>query len=321
MSSYYMINATPGHAIYTFPSNWAESKHDGEFIVRSHTTDLTLKKDDRFASFIEEPKADYNSEKIIMANTGIFQKVESTPTQPTNQEAAVNESRKRRGLTQFNYYLHNIKFTEGEPFTKFKFLDDYTYSLIKIYKRYLKPTRHFSRNITTLDKVDYETLQKERIFFERTLFGKLINALPYQNRLQFLLFSIDKFGKADLRDVKISDAFPLLKDFVGSGVISLGKTLINSNRLIQGMSDLFGDNADIGFADESELKKRKGKNITRIDFLTPQVELFEELFSISDSFEDLFSQKELKTGTKDKELFNKLFRKRFWPVDLNTDNQ
>lgn len=262
MSSYYMINATPGHAIYTFLSNWSEGRHDGTFIVRSHRTELNLKKDDLFASFIEDPKADYNSEKIVMANTGIFEKVESTPTQPTNKEVAINESRKRRGLSQFSYYLHNIKFTEGEPFTKFKFLDDYSYSLLKIYKRYLKPTRHFSRNITTLDKIDFETLQKERIFFERTLFGKLINALPYQNRLQFLLFSIDKFGKADLRDVRISDAFPLLKDFVGSGVISLGETLINSSKLIEGMSEIFGDDADIGFSDEADLKKtRSGESI------------------------------------------------------------
>lgn len=320
MSSYYMINATGGHATYTFPSTWQNSKHDGSFIVRSHTNNLNLREDDLFASFIEEPRATYNSEKIIMANTGIFKKVDSTPTSPTRHEAAINESRKKRGLIQFNYFLHNIKFTEGEPFKKYKFLDDYGYSLIKIYKRYLKPSRHFSRNITTLDKVDFETLKKERIFYDRTLFGKLINAIPYQNRLQFLLFSIEKFGKADLRDVPLSDAFPYLKEFVGSGVIKLGEILINSKKLITEMSQIFGDDIDVGFAKEEDIKRVKSKSAHKIDHINPQVELFEELFSISTDFEELFSKKELKTSRADKELFNKLFRKRFWPVDLNTDN-
>lgn len=315
--AHYIINATPGHASADFVGNWQEEQHNGNFFLRNSNVQPGLRVGDEFVSFVADPNSTYNSEIIVMANKGIFKRVATFGDLPTNKELAKNDARVSKGLQPLKYYKHEITFEGAYPFTKYKYLDDYTYSLQKIYKRYIKPVRHFSHSITSINLGDFETLVKERIFIERTIFGKLINSIPYTNRLEFLLYAIEKFGNADLREISPIEALPDLKKIVRSGVIELGKYMVESQKLVEEMESIFGSNANVGFA--NNLTTDINKDPIVIDSLKMQANLFNAVFSINHDFDSLFSSQNFELSKDDRDYFKSAFSKRFWPVDLTPD--
>lgn len=317
---YFMINATAGHAHIDLPSNWQSNEHKGQIAFRNINRNPRIKIEDEFISFKDNDHFSFISEKHILTTKGIISSIKTVEDNKlSDYERKVNEARANKKLPKLKYFNHEVEFKKGIPFTDYKYLDDYSYSLIKIYKRFIKPARHFSRSVTELPKIDYETLDKERIFVQRTMFGRLINALPYPNRLQFLLFAIETFNSPDLREVQLSRAFPFLKDFVGSGVIKMGHYLIKSQEMINNLK-LFDQEFEVGFENnltiEGSLNKLTGE--TNIDYINDQVYLFNQVFSISNNFEKLFSMDDI--NPVDTSVFEIAFRRRSWPVDLNTDN-
>jgi len=320
----YMINATQGHAVVTLPK-LIKDKYNGKFEIRNSTPKIKIHQNDEFASIVNNHETIFLSEKVEMLNRGYVSSVTNIETkQLTERELDENRRRAKRGKNPLRYYIHTIKFEEATPFSHYKFLDDYTYSLLKIYKRYIRPVRHFSRVITELPVEDFETLKKERIFVERTLFGRLINALPYQNRLQFILYAIDKFNEADLRKIHFSKIYPDLKEFVGTGVVQMGKHLIQSQNLIKKHSKIFLDDTKIGFGydidvENLEIEDPKKRKQDKVDYIDSQAFLFQEVFSIEEDFNDLFSMDKFQISKDDRTLFDNIFSKRAWPIDYNTD--
>src|ERR1700749_203086 len=320
----FLINATDGHAEMVLPDKKPIDRHDGFFQIRDHKTRIRIKQHDQFATIIDNFETSFNCEKIELYNKGFVKSIDVEIAKELNErEQRINYYRIKKKLTQYKFYIHTVKYEGASIFKKHSFLDDYTYSLLKIYKRYVKPARHFGRVITELPEVDFETLQKERIYVDRTLFGRLINALPYQNRLQFILFIIDEFKEADLRKIKFSAAFPLLKEFVNSGVIETGKYLIKSEELIERSREIFNGDLDIGFAYEDYLinksETQRSKEIPQIDYIKGQANLFRDVFNIDENFDELFTGEHLNYSKEDREIFDKTFNQRAWPVDLNTD--
>ena len=303
--SYVMINATNERAKIDAPIE-NKSKYDGKFIIRNYLQELSIKSGDHFASF-------YNKKKDIkMLNKGLVKSVRvSLTTDYTQTEYKLRQRIIDQGKIPSSVFIHEIDFVETTNFHNYVFLDDYTYSLLKIYKRYLNPVKHFSNTVTDLPKVDFDTLDNERVFVDRTLFGRLINALPYENRLQFLLYSIDYFQEPDLTKVPFSEAFPLLKDFVESGIIKMGKYMIKAQELIRDNQDVFKGNLDFIFIDNNDRRYQ-----TYNDSLNEQAELFKSLFETSDNFNLMFSRDEV---NGENELFNSIFNRRAWPVDLNRE--
>lgn len=318
--SLYMINATQKHAKFSFHGNWINDKHDGTFDIRNQKEkDFEVQEGDSFISFIEAPKSTSIYDKYLMGNKGKVLNVISRGSPLTEYEAKLSQERIKAGKPALKYFNHTITFKDASPFTKNKYLDDYTYSLLKIYKRYLHPVRHFSRQVTKLEKSDHDTLVKEKVYYERTVFGKLINALPYQNRLEFMLFSLKMFNQPDLRGIPISSATPFLKDFVGSGIITIGEFLVESKKILNNLTDVFKEGIDVGFIEEGSIGNNKSKiDKKEIDYLLPQAQIFEQLFEI-DEFATIVSSQELISKNVDVKRFNKLFGKRAWPIDISNE--
>lgn len=316
--STYMINATAGHAEIDYPLAQTKDKYNGVFTIRNSKTRVSVSYNDEFTSIIDNSESDYYCEKIELLNKGYIKSVKTEEAKElTDGEKKDNEKRIKKKLKPLKYYIHKVHFEEAVPFKTHRFLDDYTYSLLKIYKRYVRPGRHFGRVITELPSVDFDTLKEERIYVDRTLFGRLINSMPYQNRLQFLLFIIEEFNEADLRKIPFSQAFPLLKDFVGTGIVEMGKYLIKAEELINDNKAIFKNNTNVGFAYEADLKpivsnkkREKKKEPFKIDIISEQVELFKNVFEIDNDFNELFSSNELNYKKADRELFDKTFNKR-----------
>ena len=321
-----MINATQGHA--SIEKKMPEAKQSSKALLNGsvfkiHNTQrrIRIDKEDEFSCFVDNDSY-YTTEKYKLIYKGLINSVDSIEnTELTNDELSENERRKEKKLKPLKYYDHFVEFSEVSSFHTYEYLDDYAYSLTKIYKRYINPIVHFRQSITELPKLDFETLQKERIYVSRTLFGRLINALPYENRLQFLLYSVEHFNESDLRKIPFSKAFPLLKEFVSTGIIQSGKHLIKSEELIK-KHYLFNQENNIGFSYENEIESiNKKETDFQIDNIFEQAELFRNTFEIDGDFDKLFSFDDLENNAADVKIFDKLFSKRAWPVDLNTEER
>lgn len=317
-----MINGTLGHANIKVQ----DAQSSGAIMFRSDSAKNRMRIGDEFVSLVDNPEAQFVTEKIQLLNKGHINKINS-PIRIPLKFLLPHELRKRSqnikyGRKPTNFYQHTITFTDASPFKKYKFLDDYSYSLLKVYKRYIKPLRHFSKVVTEIPETDFETLKNEKIFIDRTVFGRLINALPYPNRLQFMLFCIEKFNQADLRKIHFSRATPYLIKFVG-GVVDMGKYLNTSIEILNQHQDLFGDSKEMAFQDEenriislNRSTKETKKNIS--DNIYLQSRLFSELFEMG-NFDELFSIHESEKKQNENSEFEKIFSQRPWPVDLNTD--
>jgi hypothetical protein len=101
-------------------------------------------------------------------------------------------------------YQYRIISDSFEPYRKYNELDDYAYSLQRIF-RYQNPERQFRRTFTALETEDIVTLEKEWIFISRTILGRLINALPRLNKLEFVSQAILEFNTDDLRKVSYTN--------------------------------------------------------------------------------------------------------------------
>lgn len=325
MSSF-IINTTNNKATYHFSKNWQNDKHDGSFTIRDSSPVPVIKVDNSFVSFISNSTSKNVFENYQMANKGVVNKVQTIPSNLNSKEIEINKRLIESGKNELKMYEHSYYFLEANPFTKNTFLDDYTYSLLKIYRRYLKPIKHFSFAVTKIENNDLETFENEEIYYERTLFGKLINSLPYHNRIEFILFSLNEFKTSNLNDIPISSSLPYLMDFVDSGVLTLGKYLVETKRILSNLDNLFSDINQVGFIEEEMLNKEQDSlvnmednNLASSNLIVPQANLFEDLFSLDfniQSFNKIFKQK---SNTESLARFTELFRKRGWPIDVTND--
>lgn len=327
--AYYIINATSGHSVIQEDTNNNETTRQGNFVVRNTRPVSRLKQSDQFAMFIGNDDSIYRSERVQFFNRSNVEKVSTERSSDlTQEEIQGNERRTKRGLEPLQYFEHTVKYVDGDAFTQHKFLDDYSYSLLKVYKNYIDPYRHFSKKVTEIPKTDFRTLENESIYVARTLFGRLINALPFKNRLQYLIYCIEHFNQTDLRKIPFSQAFPVLKEFVGSGIIQTGNMLTSAQEMVDQASDVFGEHSEIYFGydqDEEFLKlitengdAGKIENFKAQDSLAEQAGKFEKVFALSEEFNDLFSEEGIEIDEERVKKFDKAFSKRAWPVDYNT---
>ncbi|MBA4241485.1 MAG: hypothetical protein C0448_12225 [Sphingobacteriaceae bacterium] len=322
----YMINATENHAYLDLTEDYdPRDKHEGKFIYRNQKEEISIKPGDHFASLTNSISLNSLDKKAQLFNKGIIENVYTIEDKSlTKREREINLARIKDGKKPIKYFRHTLDFTDAESFKTHKSLDDYSYSLLKIYKRYINPVRHFSRVVTELPKSDYETLELERIYIERTLFGRLINSIPYENRLQFILIAVNQFKKADFREIPLADALILLKDFVSSGLIKMGEYLIESQKLIKNNYELFGDIEKVGFISpdifNSNEELKEDHLDLKTDYIESQSKLFNRLFEIDTDFDSLFSIAGFEIKQNEKMEFRKIFSESSWPIDLTFDN-
>ncbi|WP_179334564.1 hypothetical protein [Winogradskyella costae] len=227
------------------------------------------------------------------------------------------------------FYNHKINLINKGEFEETPYLEDYTYSLLGI-ENYKDPQRHFANKITALNKNDFETLYKERIYASRTVLGRLIHALPQENRLEFILIAMEKFNTPELKDITCSIGLRFLNNYLNNHILELGKFLIASKAILE--NDLLDviDSSSIGF-DNDGFRDRTGltdkldvfeeslkmSEINSGDTIIQQAELFEEVLAYSEitqsTIKDILENHQ---RTSSEIRFNKLFENRRWPINI-----
>ena len=209
-------------------------------------------------------------------------------------------------IPQFEYIISSTSFKE---FYSYVYLEDYSYSLEKVY-RYQAPILHFRRAYTLLDENDANTLQNEWIYVSRTVFGRLLNALPRINKLDFITQIINEFETDDLKKISYLNGLKYLKEYIEERVLTRGKYIVQSRDIIKSnLNKIISDTQDIGFI---------LKNESQVS-LIKQANLFDKVFELQDTF--IKVKEKLAYVEKQKpeamEHFYKIFENTTWPIDLN----
>jgi hypothetical protein len=211
---------------------------------------------------------------------------------------------------EFEYFRHTIPVKIHKKFLENNLLDEYMYSLIAV-RNFSNPSIHFRHKVTSLNHNDYETIDRQMIYVTRTVFARLINALPRENRLDFVMKSIAEFDTVDLRTVPFLKAIDFLKIYVEENFLSQGRLLLGIDSLLnKGFTNLKLPIEQFSFASPDESKFIE-------DNILKQASLFRELFSIDENF-NLINKvlKGLPNNKETEERFNALFRNKAWPIIL-----
>ena len=227
----------------------------------------------------------------------------------SDKDLEVNEERRRKNLSPLS---KSFKYTvsvnpQGELVTNNR-LGDLAYSLQAV-GLYAKPFRHFQKQYRTIEEFDYETVVAGHLYIARTAFGKIANALPRANRMEFTILSMEKFGSEDLIGIDYLQALDFLFDYVERKILNPGTFVIETDALLEKVFE--NKNVPyqrIGFLDSDEAVP---------DSIREQANIFRELFDQGGS-KDLLA--EIKDGVFEnaniEKRFSSVFNKSRWPVYL-----
>lgn len=266
----------------------------GSFIITSALEELTINKDDEV--IIASPLKD----DLNFISEGKITKVNSVQKLPILKQS--------NNLSPRDRYQHNFQIEILKDLKGHNLLSDLEYSIKAVY-RFNKPIVHFQQQFRDLTQNDYDTIVKGWVYVTRTIFGKLANAIPRQNKLEFMLQAMDHFSTIDFKDVPLFEGVSFLYDYINKRILSRGRLLVETKNLMQKhLSDIIPIE-EIGFFNPENSKS---------DNLSEQAGLFSKLFLLEDKSD---IRKFIKKNTSEdaylEERFLQIFKHETWPIDLS----
>ena len=224
---------------------------------------------------------------------------------PSIEEIAKSaEARRPRPADSYHHYF---SYLIDKQLNQNNTLTDLEYSLESV-NNFSEPIRHFQTQYRKLIEDDFETIVNGWIYATRTVFGKLVNSIPRQNKLEFMLQAIDRFDTIEFKSVPLLDGLDFLNEFIETRILSRGKLLVATNRLIsKKLNDLF-DKDEVGFIDPMTEKSNR---------IAPQAAIFEQLLALENDVNLKTNLNKAIHANEDLESrFEKQFSKKSWPIDL-----
>jgi hypothetical protein len=223
----------------------------------------------------------------------------------TQAEINENNRRARLGLAPIPpRNKHTVHISPKQQLQNINRFDDLVYSLLAV-KNYARPMAHFQRQYRGLSQIDYDTIIKDWLYVARTAFGKLVNALPNDVKLEFMLIVMRDFKTMNFTKLQYDDVFDKLEEYIEGHILSQGRLLIETERMLREIGAPAGK---IGFYDEENLKT---------DLVQTQARLFQDLFAV-DPGNTLIQ--EIKTEierNEEERRFDQIFKDRAWPLYID----
>lgn len=187
-------------------------------------------------------------------------------------------------------------------------LSDLEYSLQSVY-RFSKPIVHFQQQFRNLTKQDYDTIVRGWIYYSRTAFGKLVNSIPRQNKLELMLQAMDHFSTVNFKDVSLYQGLDFLYKYIDKRILSRGRLLIETNNLLKKhLSDILPQE-EIGFYNP---ENKKTDNISK------QAGIFEDLFKLEKQSDvRKLIRENISEDSQLEQRFMQIFKLETWPIDLS----
>lgn len=224
---------------------------------------------------------------------------ELKPAQNINQKIKTKPQRPK--------YLHKFEYKIESLLEKNNLLSELEYSL-QFVENHNKPAVHFFQQYRNILTPDFETITNGWVYATRTVFGKLVNALPRQNRLEFALHAMDNFQTIDLASINILKGLNFLFEYIEKRILSRGRLLIATDNLLHfQLKDHMPAN-EVAIIDPDTEEKLN---------ISAQATLFKKLFELEGQQSiETFLKKTVHDNPDIEARFQKIFKRRSWPIDL-----
>lgn len=172
-------------------------------------------------------------------------------------------------------------------------------------------TKKYFNSIKKIKLDDYLNIIDNNFFISRTMFAKIINALPYENRQELSMeFQRVFFPKKKIIPDYMA-ALEILRDFIVEKIYTQGNLLINTYKIASESNIEHFKSINLGFRrDNDPIMDKK-----EFDNLAKQSKRFEALFKYDNSgafWKEIFNQID---KNKDSEYrYNTRFSKLQWPI-------
>lgn len=295
-------------------------------VIENNDSALSVLEGDQYILLDKEDNKEY-----VFRNFGHIAEIDEPKViPPTAYELRENEMRKSTDLPPLTRYMHVLEVEVEKRLTDNNELDDYAYSLLAV-DNYLKPEAHFRHRLTRLRGFDYQTITQGLIYVSRTAFGRLVNAMPVENKYDFLLYAIDRFGKLEFKNIDYIEAVDLLQQYIEQNILSQGRYLVESERILREELKESGVPMNVvGFGkmeedDEGAIRsapaRRTYGNRNEIkdmpDLLTPQARHFHSLFYYENEKNVMRRLREsVALFQQGEDRFRDVFAKQNWPIDM-----
>ena len=272
----------------------------GSFFIKSEMEDIGVREE--MSVIVARPEG----EDLKFESEGIIDRVKNIETIRPSREKIDKAKAEGRPLPK-NEYHHYFDISILKALKLTNLLSDLEYSL-KFVDRFNKPIVHFQQQVRELNEKDFETIINGYIYTARTAFGKLINSIPRENKLEFMLQAMNRFDTIDFRKVPLEDGLSFLQQYIGLRILNRGRLLVETNNLIkQNLGDLVKPD-EIGFRHPDTGKE---------NLLSEQASVFVKIFELEKKSD--FKTAVNKAIGENSELeirFKKMFERETWPIDL-----
>jgi hypothetical protein len=272
----------------------------GSFSIESDLETIDIKKNNHF--LLIKP---YQKE-LVFTNKGTITNLSNVETIKPGLDA-IEAARKKNQPNPKDRFRHTYNYSIDKILIDNNNLDDLKYSL-KSVDNFGKPQVHFQQQFRQLKENDFSTIVNGYIYTARTVFGKLVNSIPRQNKLEFMLLAMEKFNTIDFVKISLLDGIEFLNEYINRRILSRGRLLVATDNLItRNLKDQVDLN-EIGFIDEETGNEKN---------LKAQADIFKKIFDVqkNSNFLELIQT----TIQQNKEIethFFKIFKTQTWPIDL-----
>ncbi len=202
--------------INPIPSNVAVNRRQKRsFFISSAVNELSIRNDDKLIIAAPIYKDLKFTEEAVVTKTGDVRIIK-----PSLKEVEENNKASKPPLKE--KYEHPFELEIIKQLSENNTLNDLEYSLQSVYS-YHKPIVHFQQQFRALNKNDFETIVNGWVYSARTVFGKLANAMPRQNKLELMLQAMDKFNTVDFAKISLLEGLNFLYDYIDRRILSRGR--------------------------------------------------------------------------------------------------
>lgn len=240
---------------------------------------------------------------LVFTNTAFITKVGDIKPAPLSPSGSKTVTAKEEKLKYHHYFNFEVK-SELKHNNK---LSELEYSM-HLVDNYHAPDIHFHSQIRNVPSMDYETIVNGWVYATRTIFGKLVNSLPRQNKLEFMIQAMDHFSTIDFKETSLLEGLHFLYQYIEQRILSRGRLLVATDGIMRGsLKDILPADK-VGFIDP--------ENLT-VHNISSQAEIFKKLFDMEKQKNlKVMLEESLKNNKTLEERFQKMFTRRTWPVDL-----
>ncbi len=156
---------------------------------------------------------------------------------------------------------YEIRLDLVQDFKEERRLEDFMYSM-RIVRDFDKPTRHFGRKYNQLLENEFRAIVADRIYYERTVLGTVLNAMNPDHLNAFIAFLATEQPELLKESIDIEEALKFLAMYLEFAVAKPARYLQRSAQIL---GELVGEEitATVSLTQEgTSLRQRKGGNLS-----------------------------------------------------------